>query len=218
MLLRGRPRVLLLVSQRRLAMSGVSGPPPPPPEERKALRVARREAKVGTVLRVWEKTKETSYMAVGVVGCALIVAVTGLLVYKKFSGDSEYVVFEKTLALLKESEALEQQLGAIRHAYGERSEGLRGGHHAGIRHQNFVNPATGERHVQVEFHIYTARGERPLVRAEMAETRGAVRSEWRFVTVAAEWQRGGKGRLRRLQVYPPLPEGPTDKKRAGDKA
>ncbi len=174
--------------------------------DNKALRVVRVEEKVGKLLRVFEKTKETSYMAFGAAGCVLVVAVGGLLVYKSVSGSSEYVVYNKAIALLRQHETVKTEFGQDIHFFGERSEGTRGGHHAGLVHVSEINPATGERHVKVVFHFH-ANEDRGDVTAEMYKKRQLLLDTWEFRELTMEWKHKGKGRTRRLHVIAPQSSG-----------
>ncbi len=170
--------------------------------DNKALRVRRVEQQVGRLVKAWEKTREKSYMAFGVAGCVLVVAVGGLLVYKGVSGGSEYVVYNKAIELLRNNEMVKKEFGDDINFYGERSEGMRGGHHAGLVHVSEINPATGERHVIVMFH-FKAGHDRGDVKTEMHKKRQVLLDTWEFREVTMEWKRNGKGRTRRLQVVPP---------------
>lgn len=114
-------------------------------DERKALRVKAKEAQVGKVLQFVEKAKEKSLIGLGVLGCFAIAGVAGVLLWKRFSGSSEYVVFEKAISLIENDERIRKEFGGDLYFYGERTNDRVIGRHAGIKHVTFVNPASGNK-------------------------------------------------------------------------
>ena len=83
--------------------------------------------------------------------------------------------------------------------YGER--GLDRGHHSGLRHRAWLNPRTGEHHMQVWFHVEDfEKTKRATIYAEKRRRQGMVFPYWQWVEVTLEPNRKGflRGRKRAI--------------------
>ena len=170
-------------------------------EARRALRQHNKNAKVSAFKKRLEQAKTGSYFVAAGVGATFVVGLGAVLLWEKFNSGSAYAVYDAAVDVVKEDDYVKQHFGSKPRFFGERSAGR--GHHSGLRHRSFLNPKTGEQHMQVTFYIEDFEGtQKATIFAEKRQRKGVVFPYWEWVEITLEPER--RGFKRRARKHPIL--------------
>jgi hypothetical protein len=144
-----------------------------------------------------EKAKEKGLMGYGVVVIVGLVGGLGYMLSKGMYGGSEYVVYDKAIDVLREDAQIKKEFGEELMFGGEG-----GGRQTMILHnKKFSSPQTGEKHVQIKFHMWDMMHQHyGDVFCEMRKKSGLFWDEWVFNEISVYKKSKGRGRSRKLKI------------------
>jgi hypothetical protein len=132
-----------------------------------------------------------SLVGAGVVGGIALLALGAFLLNKLLNGGSEYVTYGEACDILRKDERVQKEFGpgSELYFYGERASDRQiGARHTGLKHSSFVNPATGNKHTRVEFHMKNEADRHAVVVAEKWQRPEVVWYTWQWKELTVEFK------------------------------